>query len=491
MLNLSRRSRTVKTVFVVLASVALALPATAAALPNPATSSVAPDPSVLRAPDGSFHVYASSDNWDDGAGYRMMPHFRSFDLVEWQYVGDAFDQAPAWAPEGSFTWAPDVHVIDGEYRMYYTTGGATPCIGMATAPSIDGPWTDLGHAIVCMGDGYDPALDPMDPFVDFSGDASVMYMGNFEGVHAVEMNAEGTALTGDAVEVAGEGFESPLLVQRNGMTHIFLSSGNCCTGEASQYHVVAGRGEGPLGPFVDREGRDLRDGGGDTVLEGNAQWVGPGHPDVVTDDAGQDWMLYHAAPRGAATLPNGIQRRQLLVDRLDWVDGWPRIADGSPTTNRPADPEVSLPVRLDRRGDLQLTRMEGDRVIDVPATLASTGDAFGGLVWATLTGPDKQPVRVPIRTADADVAEQAVGVEAGQSLAPDYSLVLPEGLAPGQYELALHIGGQAGVAQEAAVYGVRIDERGIPVPDPLGSLPVGSNFLDIGSLSSAAGSLGG
>ena len=84
MLNLSRRSRTVKTVFVVLASVALALPATAAALPNPATSSVAPDPSVLRAPDGSFHVYASSDNWDDGAGYRMMPHFRSFDLVEWQ-----------------------------------------------------------------------------------------------------------------------------------------------------------------------------------------------------------------------------------------------------------------------------------------------------------------------------------------------------------------------------------------------------------------------
>ena len=98
-----------------------------------------------------------------------------------------------------------MHVIDGEYRMYYTTGGATPCIGMATAPSIDGPWTDLGHAIVCMGDGYDPALDPMDPFVDFSGDAPVIYMGNFEGVHAVEMNAEGTALTGDAVEVAGGG----------------------------------------------------------------------------------------------------------------------------------------------------------------------------------------------------------------------------------------------------------------------------------------------
>ena len=74
--------------------------ATAAA--NPVISSVAPDPSVQRGADGAFHVHATSDDWGDGAGSRLISHFRSFDLVEWEYVGDAFAARPAWAPPGSF-----------------------------------------------------------------------------------------------------------------------------------------------------------------------------------------------------------------------------------------------------------------------------------------------------------------------------------------------------------------------------------------------------
>ena len=72
--------------------------ATTAAVPaaaNPVISSVAPDPSVQRGADGAFHVYASSDDWSDGAGYRLVPHFRSYDLVDWEYVGDAFPSRPA------------------------------------------------------------------------------------------------------------------------------------------------------------------------------------------------------------------------------------------------------------------------------------------------------------------------------------------------------------------------------------------------------------
>lgn len=489
---ISSHRRSARTVVVAAATavLALALPAASLALPNPAISTVAPDPSVVRAADGSFHLYATSDDWADGAGSRLMPHFRSFDLVEWEYVGDAFAAAPAWLPRGSFLWAPDMHVVDGEYRMYYTTGGAKPCIGMASAPGVDGPWTDLGHAIVCMGDGTDPALDPMDPFVDFSGEKPVMYMGNFEGVHAVEMNAEGTALEGDAIDVAGEGYEAPLIARREGKTHIFLSAGNCCNGEASGYHVVAARGDGPLGPFVDRSGRDLRDGGGDTVLEGNAEWVGPGHPDIVTDDAGQDWMLYHAAPRGTATLPNGVQRRQLLVDRIDWVDGWPKVANGTPVTNRPADPSVALPVRLDRRDNAPIAGVAGDQAIDVPAVVESTGEAYAGVLWASITGPNKRPISVPIRTAEGDAPEVPVAVGAGEKQSPSYQLVLPENIAAGQYEVTLHVGQTVGADQEIAVYGLRVGAAGIPIPDPLGSLPLGSSTIDLGSLQNAAGSLG-
>ena len=85
-------------VVVPLAPVATAVTAAA----NPVISSVAPDPSVQRGADGAFHVYATSDDWADGAGYRLIPHFRSFDLVDWEYVGDAFPTRPGWAPTGSF-----------------------------------------------------------------------------------------------------------------------------------------------------------------------------------------------------------------------------------------------------------------------------------------------------------------------------------------------------------------------------------------------------
>lgn len=461
-----------------------ALPASALAGPNPVTSSVAPDPSIVRGPDGSYNVYASSDDWADGAGTRTIPHFRSFDLVEWQYVGDALPGVPAWAAPGSALWAPDVHTnADGSLRMYYTTGGTAPCIGMATAPGTDGPWTDLGRPIVCTTPGS--PLDPMDPFVDFSGERPVMYMGNFEGIHAVRMNAEGTALDGDPLEVAGPGSEAPQLVRHDGHTYLFLSKGLCCTGESSLYHVVVGRGDGPLGPFVDAEDVDLRDGGGDTVLQGNADWVGPGHPDVVTDDAGREWMLYHASPRGAATLPNGIQRRQLLIDAIDWSGGWPRVgADGTPSTVRPDDPTVSLPVRLDRTGEASLTGTVGATELAVPAVVRSTGEAYTGTIRATLTGPDKRPVPVLLRANGADRESVSVSVEPGQELATTYSVVLPAGLAAGQYELALSVGTDERPVDELAVYGLRIDEQGIPAPDPLGSLPLGSTGSGSGSLGS-------
>ena len=81
---------------------------------------------------GAFHVYATSDDWGDGAGARLLPHFRSFDLVEWEYVGDAFSSYPSWAPWISFLWAPDVHVTGDGAVMYYSTGGTAPCIGRAS-----------------------------------------------------------------------------------------------------------------------------------------------------------------------------------------------------------------------------------------------------------------------------------------------------------------------------------------------------------------------
>ncbi|EFV90254.1 putative endo-1,5-alpha-L-arabinanase [Dietzia cinnamea P4] len=211
---------------------------------------------MQRGADGAFHVHATSDDWGDGAGRRLVPHFRSFDLVEWEYVGDAFAAPPAWAPAGSSLWAPDVHLTDAGAVMYYTTGGAAPCIGRATAPGPDGPWAHDAAPIVCYGaDEPYQDLDPMDPEVVVTEAGPVMFMGNFEGVHAVPMNAAGTALAGDPVLVAGPGVEAPAVVARGGRTHLFTSAGLCCDGERSRYRVLGGRADDLLGPYEDRSGR--------------------------------------------------------------------------------------------------------------------------------------------------------------------------------------------------------------------------------------------
>ena len=490
-------------VVAVVPSLIAACVAAPAAVANPVISSVAPDPSLVRGADGAFHVYAASDDWGDGAGARLLPHFRSFDLVEWEYVGDAVPASPAWAPPGSFLWSPDVHISGAGAVMYYSTGGDKPCIGRATAPGIEGPWTHDGAPIVCHGDYRGELLDPMDPEVVFTDSGPVMLMGNFEGIHAVPMNSAGTALDGDPVRIAGTGVEAPAVVARDGYTHLFTSAGLCCDGEASQYRVLAGRAENLMGPYASRTGTPLLDGlAGDVILQGNDDWVGPGHVDVATDDAGQDWMIYHAAPRGSAVMPNGLQRRYMMLDRLSWetVPGtegtWPVVGGGTPTTDRAADPVVTLPVRLTAVGDVSLrpgggsndgsSNDDGD-VLDLSVRVDSTGFAYSGELSATITGPGKQ--RLPLQFvvdskeggAGLGVGSVPVSVSSGGSLTPSFALRPAARLAPGRYELVVSIGQgavSAGVpaAQEFAVFGLEVAGDGSLSlgSGALGSAPLGS-----------------
>src|SRR5690554_670473 len=70
---------------------------------NPVVNYSLPDPTIIRADDGYFYLFATEDT-------RNMPIHRSEDLVNWEMTGTAFTNAtrPTFEPNGGL-WAPDIN----------------------------------------------------------------------------------------------------------------------------------------------------------------------------------------------------------------------------------------------------------------------------------------------------------------------------------------------------------------------------------------------
>lgn len=310
------------------------------------------DPSVIRAKDGSWYAYATSDPLRSGGAPVPIPIARSTDLVHWTDAGAVFASGnrPSWATATSGLWAPDIRRVGDRYLLYYVVTDTTlnpgddSAIGVATAPSPTGPWTDSGGPLVAPrpapGGGF---LWTFDPDLLRAADGSLwLYYGSyFGGIWVQPLRADGLATAGPATQVTIDNrYEGAYVVRHSGWYYLMTSAANCCAGPTTGYAVLAGRSRDPRGPFVDRFGHSLlasRVGGTPVIAPNGNRWVGTGHNAVVTDDAGQDWFVYHAIDRGNPFLdePFGINRRPMLIDRLQWVGGWPSVRAGRWASDTP------------------------------------------------------------------------------------------------------------------------------------------------------------
>ncbi len=305
------------------------------------------DPAIIKAKDGYWYAYGTSDPLREGERtFHTIPIARSKDLVTWKHVGDAFSSPDevSWAAEGAGIWAPDIRYIDGKYYMYYGvtetdfyTEKGDSAIGVATAPTPAGPWTDSGAPVVEPRRGNGGFLWTFDSneFTDSDG-TRYLYYGSYNGgVSVSELSEDGTSAVGDPTMVAIDNrYEGSYVVRHGRFYYLFGSSANCCAGPTTGYSVYVGRSESPMGPFLDKEGRSMtesRVGGSIVVTPNGNKWVGTGHNAVVTDLAGQDYFVYHAIDRGDPYLdePFGINERPMLLDRLDWKKGWPTVRGGA------------------------------------------------------------------------------------------------------------------------------------------------------------------
>jgi arabinan endo-1,5-alpha-L-arabinosidase len=324
---------------------------------NPVFTPDLPDPSVFHdASTGEWYAYGTTDYWtSDSSSLHIMPIVESRDLTHWTFVRNVFSPAGSTPGAGSpdesawagnpYLWAPEIHLIGGRYVMYYVASGTAAggsAIGVATASSPAGPWHDSGGPLIGPeadpSGGYYSIIDP-DEITGPDG-RRYLYYGSFNlGIHVVELTANGLSVRPGSTPklVAAAGFyEGADVVQHGGYYYLFASSGNCCVGPNSGYEEVVGRSRSPLGPFTDKLGVPLNDGGISVVMADNGNdFVGPGGITTFTDD-GQWWLVAHVIPEDAPYLSSGASARPLALEPLRWGSGgWPVINGGRGVTAGP------------------------------------------------------------------------------------------------------------------------------------------------------------
>jgi arabinan endo-1,5-alpha-L-arabinosidase len=317
----------------------------AATYTNPIFDMDFPDPTVIRASDGYYYAYATQ-SIVQGRTLNIQVA-RSGDLVKWEHLGDALPVKPAWADRTQKFWAPHVSQHGDTFYLYYSADPNTLtglCLAVATAKNPAGPFTDTGKPLKC-GESF-INIDPM-AFDDPVTGRRLLYWGSgFQAIRVQELSPDRTSFMPGSQPVdlvrpiKDENpdnyqrlIEGAWVVKRGAYYYLFYSGDNCC-GDKAHYAVMVARSKSATGPF-----ETLAQAAGRTnsvVLERNQRFIAPGHNSIVTDEAGQDWIFYHAIDSRERLLKGSIGgdrdvRRIMMMDRVSYQDGWPRFDGGTPS----------------------------------------------------------------------------------------------------------------------------------------------------------------
>lgn len=332
-------------------------------VPSGSSSSTSSSSSSSNSSSGSTTGY--SDNWPltgdlvthdvtiikEGSTYYLFgtqvgPLMkRSHDGLAWSDVGKVFSSYPSWFSTyvpgyHDYIWAPDISYYNGKYYLYYavsTPGRNTSAIGLATTTTLSSPnWQDQGMVIHSVSYNDYNCIDP-NMVVDQAGQPWLAFGSWWSGLKLVKLNTgtmkpqSGATLYSLATR-DNDAIENPSIVYRNGYYYLFASIDHCCKGVDSDYKIIYGRATSITGPYYDKTGKKLIDGGGTIFDAGNARWAGPG---------GQALLGTYAIAHHAYDVEDDGHSK-VLIKNLYWdADGWPYKGDDV-VNGTPGDTSVTI-----------------------------------------------------------------------------------------------------------------------------------------------------
>jgi arabinan endo-1,5-alpha-L-arabinosidase len=292
------------------------------------------DPSMIKQ-GGVYYLFSTGDEYGLNGGTIQIR--RSGDMARWELAGTVFDQIPDWVAQAlggapPNLWAPDIVERGGRYYLYYAGsrfGSNRSVIGLATNATLDrgSPdyrWNDAGLVLESTAADNWNAIDPS-LALDAEGQPWLAFGSFWDGVKMRRIDPRTGKL--DAADptlysLASRGggpIEAPAIVYRAGFFYLFVSFDLCCRGADSTYKIMVGRAGSITGPYADRAGVLMSQGGGTLVLQGKDRARGPGGQSVYLD-GGTYRLVHHYYDAFDLGIP------KLAIDDLAWdADGWPSV----------------------------------------------------------------------------------------------------------------------------------------------------------------------
>lgn len=211
-------------------------------------------------------------------------------------------------------WAPDVIFLNGRYHLYYSVsewGKNTSAIGLATNPTLDPQdpsfrWRDDGVVVQSWATNDFNAIDPA-LFRDADSTLWMAFGSFWKGIKLVQLDPRtGHRIVPDSPLhplAWNSSIEAACLCRHGDFYYLFVNWDSCCRGLNSGYNIRLGRSRRITGPYLDREGKAMSQGGGTLFLEATGRYIGPGHAGVFRDH-GLEWFTYTTTTAKTAAGPN-------------------------------------------------------------------------------------------------------------------------------------------------------------------------------------------